>query len=224
MKKFVGDITILHMCTKNDNHMRYSSWDTNWDRIFCHFGPFFAFLTLCPPTTHKTKLKKIMKKTSREVIILNLRNKKTRSYDVCFFSYRVFAQTIFCHFRPVFAFLPHYWLQKLKFGKNVKKYLDILLHMCAINQDHMFRSWDMKFNLCFCYLWHFFFCPFYSPNTLKMKISKMKKTLEISSFYTGVPKIMIICYTVPEIWHVSDVIFVFILGYQAFFQTLFYSQ
>ena len=163
MKKFVGDITILHTCTKNHNHMRYSSWDTNWDRIFCHFGPFFAFLTLCPPTTHKTKLKKIMKKTSRDVIILNLRNKKTRSYDVCLFSYRVFAQTIFCHFRPVFAFLPHYWLQKLKFGKNIKKTLDILLQICAINQDHMFRSWDMKFNLCFCHLGHFFFLPFLLP-------------------------------------------------------------
>ena len=127
MKKFVGDITILHMCTKNHNHMRYSSWDTKWDRIFCHFGPFFAFLTPCPPTTHKTKFKKKKKKkTSRDVIILNLRNKKARSYDVCLFSYGVFAQTIFCHFRPVFAFLPHYWPQKLKFGKNVKKHLDIL--------------------------------------------------------------------------------------------------
>ena len=39
-----------------------------------------------------------------------------------------------------------------------------------------------------------------------MKISKQwKKALEIS-FYTSVPKIIIICYTVPKIWHVSDVI------------------
>ena len=219
MKKFVGDITILHMCTKNDNHMRYSSWDTNWDRIFCHFGPFFAFLTLCPPTTHKTKLKKIMKKTSREVIILNLRNKKTRSYDVCLFSYRVFAQTIFCHFRPVFAFLPHYWLQKLKFGKNVKKYLDILSFYTCVPLIKIVclvpEIWSSIYVFVTLII---FFCPFYSPNTLKMK------TLQISSFYTGVPKIMIICYTVPEIWHVADVIVVFILGYQAFFQALFYSQ
>ena len=87
----------------------------------------------------------------------------------------------------------------------------ILLHMCAINQDHMmFGSWDMKFNKQnFFVILCIFFFPFYSPNTLKMKISKMKKTLEISSFYTGVPKIMIICYTVPEIWHMLDVIVVF---------------
>ena len=41
----------------------------------------------------------------------------------------------------------------------------------------------------------------------------MKKTLEISSFYTSAPKIMIICYTVPEIWHMTDVTVIFILGY-----------
>ena len=32
----------------------------------------------------------------------------------------------FCHFRPVFALLPHYWPQKLKSGKNEKKHLEIL--------------------------------------------------------------------------------------------------
>ena len=37
--------------------------------------------------------------------------------------------------------------------------------------------------------------------------------MEISSFYTSVPKIMIICYTVPEIWRMMDVIAIYILGY-----------
>ena len=96
--------------------------------------------------------------------------------------------------------------------------------MCAINQDHMmFGFWDMKFNSQNFFVSLGIFLPFYSPNTLKMKKSKMKKTLEISSFYTGVPKIMIICYTVPEILHMSDVIVVFILGYQEFYQALFYN-
>ena len=57
-KKIAGDIIILHMCTKNHNHMRYSSWDTKWDRIFCHFGSFFALLTSSPLTTQKTKILK----------------------------------------------------------------------------------------------------------------------------------------------------------------------
>ena len=68
MKKIAGDIIILHMCTKNHNHMRYSSWDTKWDRIFCHFEPLFVLLTPAPstrpppspplnlPTTQETKI------------------------------------------------------------------------------------------------------------------------------------------------------------------------
>ena len=39
-----------------------------------------------------------------------------------------------------------------------------------------------------------------------------KKILQISSFYTRVPKIMIIGYTVPEIWHMRDVIVIFHFG------------
>ena len=31
MKKFAGDI-IIHMCTKNHNHMIYGSWNMEWDR------------------------------------------------------------------------------------------------------------------------------------------------------------------------------------------------
>ena len=36
--------------------------------------------------------------------------------------------------------------------------------------------------------------------------------MEISSFNTSVPKIMIICYTVPEIRRLTDAIFIFHLG------------
>ena len=75
MKKIAGDIIILHMCTKNHNHMRYSSWDTKWDRIFCHFGPFFAFLPHPPDNTENQNFEE-MKKAFEDVIILNLCNKK----------------------------------------------------------------------------------------------------------------------------------------------------
>ena len=50
--------------------------------------------------------------------------------------------------------------------------------------------------------------PSKNQNSLKMK----KKHMEISSFYTSAPKIMIICYTVPDIWCVTDVIVVFKFG------------
>ena len=46
MKKFAGDIIILYICTKNHNHMMYSSWDTDWDTkcfvILGHFLPFYT--------------------------------------------------------------------------------------------------------------------------------------------------------------------------------------
>ena len=42
--------------------------------------------------------------------------------------------------------------------------------------------------------------------------------LEISSFYTSVPEIMIICYTVPKIWCVTDVTAVF--DFRLFFALL----
>ena len=32
MKKITGDIIILHMCTINENHMMYGSWDMECDR------------------------------------------------------------------------------------------------------------------------------------------------------------------------------------------------
>ena len=53
--------------------------------------------------------------------------------------------------------------------------------------------------------------PFYPLNNPKYQdFEKIKKDLgEILSFYTIAPKIMIICYTDPEIWHVTDVIFIF---------------
>ena len=86
MKKIAGDIIILHMCTKKHTPMRYSSWDTEWDRIFCHFGLFSALLpplTTHPHPTHphppnnlENQNFETMKKTSGDVIILNLCNKK----------------------------------------------------------------------------------------------------------------------------------------------------
>ena len=46
-----------------------------------------------------------------------------------------------------------------------------------------------------------------------MKISKKWKLhLEILSFNTSVPEIVIICFTVPEILHVTDVIVIFHFG------------
>ena len=66
----------------------------------------------------------------------------------------------------------------------------------------LYCSWDMA---CHGYNGYFsfwaIFCPFTPLEPKKWKFQKNEtKSLEISSFYISVPKIMIICYTVPEIW------------------------
>ena len=58
-----------------------------------------------------------------------------------------------------------------------------------------------------------YFLHFYPPDSPKNRnLKRMKKTLEVSLFYTSVPKIMIICYTVPEVWHMMDVTVAFYFG------------
>ena len=72
------------MCTRNHNHMMFDvRFLSETDRIFCHFGSFYA---LSPPqTTQKIKILKNLKKDT-DVIILHV-YKKSQSYDVCFLGY-----------------------------------------------------------------------------------------------------------------------------------------
>ena len=51
------------------NHMRYSSWDMEWDRIVCHFGSFFLILSPNNPENHNCQK---MKKASGNVIISHI--------------------------------------------------------------------------------------------------------------------------------------------------------
>ena len=68
MKKTPGDIIILHMCTINDNHMMYGSWDMEHDRL--NFLSFWTiFCTFTPLTTQKIK---ILKKWKNHLEILSL--------------------------------------------------------------------------------------------------------------------------------------------------------
>ena len=66
--------------TKNHNHMRYGSWDTEWDSEFSVIlGHFFALLPPPHPANnlHNQNFEK-MKKVSGDVIILHMR---TRNYN-----------------------------------------------------------------------------------------------------------------------------------------------
>ena len=129
---------------------------------------------------------------------------------------------IFCHYGPFFALLPRYGLRKSKFFKMKKKRKKkrrkppediIILQMCTINDNHiMYGSGDMECNGQNFLSFSTVFYSFTPLKKLKPFEKLKKKRLEISSFSTSLPKIMIICYTVLEIWCVTDVLF-FILGY-----------
>ena len=81
----------------------------------------------------------------------------------------------------------------------------IILEKCTKNQDHMLYCSMTDVIVIF----HFgLFLPFYHRNSQKnqnlKKSEKKKKSLEISSFYQCVPKIMIRWCTVPEKWCTTD--------------------
>ena len=48
MKKTPGDIIILHMCNKNQDHMLYCSWDMAHDRCNFHFSFWTIFCPFTP--------------------------------------------------------------------------------------------------------------------------------------------------------------------------------
>ena len=179
METTAGDIIILHMCTKNHNYMRYSSWDTEWVSqknlsfwaIFCPFTPL---------TTWKTKILEKMKKASFYTCVPKIM--------ICYMLLEIWSatDTIFCCFGSFFALLSHYIDPEKKLEKNLGDI--ILLHMCTINENHMMHgSWDIKAQgIEFLAIWGHFL-PFDPLTTPKIKFLKKWKTLlEISSFYTSV--------------------------------------
>ena len=69
MKKPPGASITLNMCTINENHMMYGSWDMEHDR-----QNFLSFWTVfCPLLPWQPKESKFwkMKKTARDIIILH---------------------------------------------------------------------------------------------------------------------------------------------------------
>ena len=84
-----------------------------------------------------------------------------------------------------------FWLKKIK--KNTCRYHDMI-----------YSSWDIEQNILkLVILGHFFpFYPFKNPKN--QNFVKWKNLLEISSFYTCVPKITFIWCTVPEIRSETD--------------------
>ena len=105
-----------------------------------------------------------------------------------------------------FPLLPPNIPKNQNFGKIKKIPKDIIIfNRCTkIYDQMMYGSWDMVCDRCNCYFsfWAITFTPL---SAQKVKIlKKWKKCMDISSFYIGVPKIMIRWCTVPEIWCMMD--------------------
>ena len=134
--------------------MRYGSWDTEWDRqnffvILGLFLPVWSFWTIVCPfptlTIRKIKTLKNWKKTLGHIIILHICtiNYNHMMYDI--WDIECSGQSVlsfwigFCPFTPQAT-------QKIKILEKWKKRLgDIILHVCAINDNHMvYGSWDME--------------------------------------------------------------------------------
>ena len=150
-----------------------------------------------------------MKKMLGDIIILHKDTKNNQPYNVWFLRYWGQRTEFFVILE---YFLPFYPLNNLKnqtFEKMKKIPGDIvILHKCTVNYNHiMYGSWDMKCDGQNFVLFWTAFCRFTPLATWKIKILKnWKKLMEISSFYTSISKIIIICYTVLEIWRMTDVI------------------
>ena len=128
---------------------------------------------------------------------------------------------IFCHFGQFLAHLPPKNPKNENFKKMEKWPGDItILHKCTKNYDHtVYCSWDMACEMYWLFFTLGYFLHFCLVTCSKNKnFKKIKKTPGDITFYTSVPKIMIICNTFPEIWHVTDVIVIF--HFELFFALL----
>ena len=138
-------------------------------------------------------------------------------------------QRIFSHFGPSFALLhpsrpndpENQNFEKMKKKKKKKKKKTAWRYQHLTQVYHKWQSyhiWFLRYGVhqteFFCYLGPFFpLLPPWQPEKWKFQNKKWKKIAwEISSFYTSVPKIIIICYTLHEICHVTNVIVIFHFG------------
>ena len=142
MKKFAEDIIILHMCTKNHNHMMYGSWDTEWNRQ--------KKLSLCLMIPNIRILKKKETNAWRYYHFTHVYY-KLQSYDPWSLRYGACDwQTFLSLWAVFFPITPHPppspnalpnnpKKQNFERKKKIPGYI-IILHMCTINGNYMMHG------------------------------------------------------------------------------------
>ena len=118
-------LIILHMHTKNHNHMRYTCWDTEWDTEFLvimgHFLPFYTHTLPKNPENQFWKNEKSIWRCYHFTHVYQ----KSWSYNVCFLRYGV-HQTLFFFILGHFCAFNTLLTPKIKIWKKCKKNLEIL--------------------------------------------------------------------------------------------------
>ena len=141
-KKNAGDIIILHLCTKSHNHMKYSSWDAELDIMFLSFWAVFCHPLPPPPLPPSNPENQIFEKMKKVLDMSSFFIFATKHTIIWCMLTQIWSATdiFFHHFRSFFTLLPHYWHQKWKFGKNIKKYPEISRyhHLTQVSQ----KSWS----------------------------------------------------------------------------------
>ena len=147
MKKASRDVIILHICTKNHNHMMYASWDMK-----CTRHNFLSFCTICCPFLPLTTWKiKILKKWEKKLEISSFYNCVPQITIIWCIVPKLWsmADRIFCHLGQLFILLP-LWQPKKSyryphFTQSVKK---------KKNDNHMLHCcWDTTHDIIF--IFHF---------------------------------------------------------------------
>ena len=183
MKKIAGDIIILHICTKNHNHnhMRYNSWDREWDRQ--NYLSFWAiFWPFTPLTIQKIKIFKKWKKHQMWSFYTCI--PKIMIIWCMFPEIWSVTDIIFCHFGRFFCTLAilKTWIIQFfkKWKKKKKKPLgdSTILPLCNTNYYHMmYGLWDMEHN---------FFYPFTPPQRGTSTFWKKEKNTQRYYHFTHV--------------------------------------
>ena len=184
-RKAPGDIIILQLCTKNLDDMIYSSWDIECEWLKLVIMNYFLPSTAKKPPPKNQNFEK-MRKLAGDIILYmctkNHNHTRHRSWDMEWDRQNILLfWAIFCRFTSLLT-------PKIKIGKKIKTTTTgdiIFLHVCTINENHMYNSWDIRCDeQNFLPFWAIF-CPLTLLTIQHIKIlKKWEKCLKISSFYT----------------------------------------
>ena len=156
--------TILNMCTKNHNRMRYSSWDMEWDKIFCDFESFFTLLPPPPPNNSENQNFKKNKKSIWGCHHFKFDQLKTQSHYVCLLRYGVSQTQFFVIIGHFLLFYPTIESINQNFQKMKKKHTHTHTQTWRYHHfTHVYHKWQsydiwfLRYKVqLFCHLGPFF--------------------------------------------------------------------